>query len=307
MNGQASPGTIQHAITYGYDVLGRVLTETDNLTHSLTSVFDRGGRLTSTAIAGPQWSGTKTVSYQYDASGNRTRLIWPDAYYTQYCYDALNRMSFAAENSDAACAAGKLATYSYDLLSRRSGLTDGGTAAASYTYTAGGDLLTLVHALAGTTDDVTATLAYTATHKLKSQVLSNAAYIFAPTNATTSYTANGLNQYTTATGLTLGYDSNGSLTSDGTWTYGYDVDNRLTSATKTGVAASYAYDPRGRRVLKTVGGVNTSFLLDGDNEIAEYNAAGALTLRYVPGPAIDNTITQKYRGQSRINRLAALT
>ncbi len=57
------------------------------------------------------------------------------------------------------------------------------------------------------------------------------------TNGTRSYSANGLNQYTAAAGATLSYDNRGNLTGDGVWTYAYDADNKLKSATKTGYAA----------------------------------------------------------------------
>jgi len=91
--------------------------------------------------------------------------------------------------------------------------------------------------------------------------------------------------------VTLQYDANGNLTGDGTWAYLYDAENRLKSATQNGAAvASYAYDPLGRRQAKLVGGVTTSFLSDGDEEIAEYDGAGGLLRRYVPGPGTDQPI-----------------
>ena len=47
-----------------------------------------------------------------------------------------------------------------------------------------------------------------------------------------SYTSNGLNQYTDVTidGILVGltYDDAGNLLNDETWTYTYDVENRLT-------------------------------------------------------------------------------
>jgi len=91
--------------------------------------------------------------------------------------------------------------------------------------------------------------------------------------------------------VTLQYDANGNLTGDGTWAYLYDAENRLKSATQNGAAvASYAYDPLGRRQAKLVGGVTTSFLSDGDVEIAEYTGGGTLLRRYVPGPGTDQPI-----------------
>ena len=58
------------------------------------------------------------------------------------------------------------------------------------------------------------------------------------------------------------------------------------------VAATYAYDPLGRRTKKSGTGVAaTYFVHDGDNEIAEYDGSnGALLRRFVPGVNIDEPI-----------------
>ena len=59
---------------------------------------------------------------------------------------------------------------------------------------------------------------------------------------------------------------------------------------------SYAYDPLGRRTMKTVSGTTTNFLHDGDSEIAEYDGTGALIRRFVPGPTIDEYIAMVTAG-----------
>ncbi|MFO0475951.1 MAG: RHS repeat-associated core domain-containing protein [Alphaproteobacteria bacterium] len=118
----------------------------------------------------------------------------------------------------------------------------------------------------------------------------------ASVDATTSYgAANNLNQYVSVTqgaspSVTLTHDANGNLTGEGTWTFAYDAENRLRTANRAGTAASYLYDPLGRRQAKVVNGVTTSFLSDGDEEIAEYTGAGALLRRYIPGPGTDQPI-----------------
>ncbi len=90
---------------------------------------------------------------------------------------------------------------------------------------------------------------------------------------------------------TLTYDGNANLTGDGTWTHGYDVENHLLTASKSGVSAVYAYDPLGRRTQKSGTGVTqTFFLQDGADEIAEYDASGDVLRRFVPGPAINEPI-----------------
>lgn len=45
-----------------------------------------------------------------------------------------------------------------------------------------------------------------------------------------SYTANALNQYTAVGAASPTYDGNGNLTSDGTFTFGYDAESRMISA-----------------------------------------------------------------------------
>jgi len=69
-------------------------------------------------------------------------------------------------------------------------------------------------------------------------------------------------QYSAIGPVTPTYDANGNLTFDGTFTYGYDAENRLISASGAGNTASYAYDAQGRRKSKTVNGTTTIFVQD---------------------------------------------
>lgn len=57
--------------------------------------------------------------------------------------------------------------------------------------------------------------------------------------STVSYTADALNRYTAVGAVTPTYDGNSNLTSDGTFTLGYDAENRLISAVGAGNTASY--------------------------------------------------------------------
>ena len=99
-----------------------------------------------------------------------------------------------------------------------------------------------------------------------------------------AYTTNGLNQYVAAGSAALGYDANGNLAAEptpggGVRTYTYDIENRLV-ASSAGV--TLAYDPLGRLYQVTAAnGAITRFLYDGDALVAEYNAAGEMTRRYV--------------------------
>jgi len=63
----------------------------------------------------------------------------------------------------------------------------------------------------------------------------------------------------------------------GVTTYGYDVENRLISASSAsgGHNATLTYDPLGRLFQIVSGSNTTQFLYDGDALVAELNSSGA--------------------------------
>jgi len=86
---------------------------------------------------------------------------------------------------------------------------------------------------------VTFTHSYDANNRRVGQTVSDNSWLLYPsTTGTTSYTANNLNQYTAVGGASPTYDNNGNLTFDGTVTYCYDVESRLTRAIAAGTCAS---------------------------------------------------------------------
>ena len=159
-------------------------------------------------------------------------------------------------------------TTTYDPLNRPTGVTFGDVPAAT----------------APTTGvNVAFTHAYNAVNQRTGQTVSDSAWIDYPpaTASTTAYSANALNQYTAVGAVTPAYDTNGNTTSDGTSTLGYDAENRLVSASKTGMTATYTFDGRGRRKTKTVNGTTTVFVTDADNrEVLEYDGSSGAILRW---------------------------
>jgi RHS repeat-associated protein len=130
---------------------------------------------------------------------------------------------------------------------------------------------------------------YDATNRRMSQSATDNSWWYYPPAATkVGYTANNLNQYTAVGAVTPTYDGNGNLTSDGTFSYGYDAENRLISASASGLTATYSYDAQGRRKSKTVNGTTTIFVTDADNrEVLEYSGnSGAIAnwYAYALGP-----------------------
>jgi RHS repeat-associated protein len=127
--------------------------------------------------------------------------------------------------------------------------------------------------------------------QIKQNTRSNDAYAWnGHYNVTRSYTSNGLNQYTASGSLTLSYDANGNLISDGTTSYVYDDENRLVSASG-GHAAILAYDPLGRlwQVSSTSTGT-TRFFYDGDRLAIESDGSSNLLRAYVHGDGADQPL-----------------
>ena len=136
---------------------------------------------------------------------------------------------------------------------------------------------------------------YNALNQRIGQTASDNAWIDYPSaTGTTNYTANNLNQYTAVGAVTPTYDGNGNLTADGTNTFGHDAENRLVSATATGMSATYAFDGRGRRKHKTVNGTTTISVTDADNrEVLEYDgSSGAILHWYAYGLGPNDVLGQ---------------
>jgi RHS repeat-associated protein len=268
----AGNGLPWHRTAYDYDDAGRKLYEEN--------------RLNSTA---------RQVSYLYDEAGNRTYTTWPDGYSVAYEYDALNRMSKVWEG--AATVGIKLADYSYDELSRRTGLQYANSSLnrTAYSYEVDSNLDVLAHFLNSST--VSLDYGHNNSGQITSVLANDDFYLPSPSaGSMTAYTPDRLNRYTSVGGNTTTHDDNGNLTAWGPTaarhTYTYDSENRLrTTVVANGLSATYDYDAVGRRISKAVSGQSTTYyLLDGDEEIAEYDASGNVLRRYITGPAIDDRI-----------------
>ena len=192
-----------------------------------------------------------------------------------YSYDLNSRPTGVSDNSAAIVAAvppgGSTVTYgmayAYDALNRLTG-TAWDPAPAATAPTAG-PLVTFGHT-------------YNKVNQRTGQTVDDSTWLSYPASpATTAYTANTLNQYTAVGATTPTYNGNGNLTSDGTYTLGYDLENRMTSASGAGNTAAYAFDAQGRRKSRTVNGTTTISITDADNrEVLEYNGGTGTLLRW---------------------------
>jgi len=289
------------ATTYSYNLVDELIGVTSPAAtvngtpvpaHSTTWDFDDGGRrlYEENLINGTN----RKVSYEYDKAGNRSQTKWPDGYYIYYSYDELDRMTYARENSTTG---GELARYQYSPLSRRKEVRYAGQATnlQSYLYEPDGNIDWLTSTQ--NSEVVALDYAHNGSGQVTSITTADNFYLSGASqaNGTTSYTPDKLNRYDFVAGNRSGYDANGNLL---TWgpaaslnTYSYDGENRLRRTVITGGAtATYDYDALGRRISKTSGSTTTYYLLDGDDEIAEYAANNSLLRRFVSGPAVDERI-----------------
>ncbi len=281
--------TGQAVVTFGYDLHGRLLSESTPVvagnpaSGNLQFSYDTAGRLKQETTPD-----NKITQYQRDANGNLTLLTYPDGYFVTRIYDQLDRLTDIKLNG-AALAAVHIA---YDQLSRRSVLTYGNGATSTYTFMLNDDLSSLVNSFVGSS--VTLTYGFNKVHQETSRNSTDPAYLWHPAAISNiTYAANKVNEYTTVGGVTYLYDGNANLTSDGTWTYTFDTENHLLTANKSGVSASYVYDPSHRQIQKTVGSTKTRYIYAGWQRIADYDGtSGTLLNRYVYGASLDEPLIQ---------------
>ncbi len=221
-------------------------------------------------------TGANIATFGYDALSRRTSLGLANGLTTSYSYDSANRLLAIAQPTVGD------RTYTYDPLSNRLTLTD-----PAGTTTIGYDPLSQVTSLdypAGFFAADTSYLYDGVGNRLRETVNGTPA----------NYSPNSLNQYRQRETQTFTYDGNGNLTNDQTTTFAYDSEHRLVSASAN--TSRYAYDPFGRRLSNTVGGTTTRFLYDGEQLIAETDAAGAVQAKYVFGAGLDEPLRLERAG-----------
>ena len=115
----------------------------------------------------------------------------------------------------------------------------------------------------------------------------------------TGYTTSTGNEQTASPGYTYTYDADGNMltatqTSTGdVWTYTYDFRNLMTSAVEKNSSgtilaqANFTYDALGNRIGINENGVQTWTLYDGSDPVMDFTSSGSLATRYLNGPAGD--------------------
>jgi len=290
------PGATTGWVYYGYDDASRPSFAHFGSTagSGVDYAYDSAKRMISESTFG------HTLQFQYDLSGNRTRLTFADGHYLQHDFDGLNRETQIREDG-ATSGVGVLVTYGYDALSRKTSVTRGNGTSAGFGYDLASRLTSLGQNNTATAQDVAFGFGYTLASQLQSRTSSNTLFDWLPAAASQSYSRDGLDRYTAVGGATYAYDGRGNLTSDGTRTLSYDVENHLLSVSGGSAPITLTYDPLGRLAQSVSGTSTTQFVYDGNRLTAEYDGSNNLLRRYVHGPGTDNPEVW-YEGSALTNR-----
>jgi len=290
-------------VSYSYDAVGNRLTVTDANLHTTTSTYDKDNRLASTKDPD-----NSLTSYTYDGVGNLITKSKPDGTPVSYTYDGDNRLSTVSAPglsiSEVYDKVGNRATlvdstgttqFNYDVLNRLTSVTYPDTRVVGYGYDKVGNRTSIVYP-----GNLTVSYVFDAANRLISvtdwsgklfsygyDAASETSSLSYPNGTSASYGYDGagrVNQITdqngTSTFASFGYtyDGNGNRKSEvatsGTSTYGYDVLNRLTSASYPGgTTIGYAYDPTGNRTTLTTNGTPTSYSYDAGDRLQSAGSA----------------------------------
>lgn len=306
------------AATYGYDAASR-LTSAANAHGAVTVAYNSLNRVGSTTDV---WG--QTVTYTYDANGNRTQMTAGVGNATGYQYDALNRLTQLTDR------AGAIFGYGYDAVGRPTSRTAPNGVATTYQYDGLGRLTRLKHAKGAATvadyqyqlnpvGNITQLTEPAGAHAYAFDALDRLTSATHPAqpaesytydvvgNRTASHLAAGYsyqpaNRLLAAGPTSYGYDLNGNLTSKvdgaGAWAYAWDYENRLAQVTRPdGQVVTYKYDALGRRIERAKGGAWTRFSYDGEDVVLDRLSDGT-TVEYANGLEADEKLWLRVNGGS---------
>jgi RHS repeat-associated protein len=187
---------------------------------------------------------------------------------------------------------------------RRSGITRANSGGAPTSYAGacpragrrsdpgdGADRIsTLTQSLTGTAA-VTYTQGYDPASETVSSQVTNSSVLFHDPTTNIAYAADGLDRYATVSGLTPTYDGRQNLfnLSSASPHFTYDTENNLLTGSGP-TAMTLVRDALGRIQTKTANCVTETFLYSGSMLVGEYDSAGNILARYVPGPGTDEAV-----------------
>ena len=319
-----------NVVNYDYDKIGNLTSAVDT-NSALTLTYDDRDRLKTASNAGTSGVPDILLTYEYDGVGNVTSVTDSLGGQNTYVYDALNRAIQIAQSGSGVNDKRVDLAYNnlgqFEAIDRYDDLTGLQLVARTdYEYDELNRLDRLSHNN-GTDDLAFYDFAYDASSRIteiesvdgvsryeyddRSQ-LTEADHSFQD-DETYSYDENG-----NRTNDGYATETNNRLQSDGVYNYEYDNEgnlirktdiatgeetvytwdyrNRLVKVEMPSQTVEYGYDVLDRRISKTVGGVTTGFVYDGDDVLLEFENS-SLDKRYLHGVGIDQVLAQEEAGE----------
>lgn len=293
-----SEGVADFTLLYSYSKLGQVESVTDNWGVKVGSAYDNRGRLSSRTWQGGGVDPAR-VDFHYNETGNRTLMErFSDLEGRNrigFTTNAYNHAGIVTNITHRGAAGEELARYDYGFDAawqiRRWGING---APSVFDYDRTGQLTNAVNA-----------------------TLPNEQFRFDANGNRTgpqsggNYTVGGNNQIRSDGTFAYGYDFEGNMTSrtniasGGTTRYEFDHRNRLVAVAdwdgrgNVTQSVAFVYDAMNRRMSKTVNGVVTRFLYNGDDSWADFDGTGTVTARYLHGARIDELLARTRASDGR--------
>jgi RHS repeat-associated protein len=310
-------------VSYTYDAVGNLLSVTDG-DSSVAFVPDALNRVKETTTGASSHQPASSLRYTYDGNGNRLTMTDPAGGATSYSYNALSQLLTMTDPSGQAFnfsygansrrtkvsrSGGMVTTYGHDAVGHLISLlhqSGAGSSSFNYTYDRAGNRLTAVDGAGSHSYDYDSL--YRLTGATRGAAPAESYSYDAVGNRTAShlsatYMHDAANKLLADAQFDYLYDANGNLVSkteraSGKKTvYTYDADNLLTRIDfPDATSAFYRYDGLGRRIEKSVNGVVTQYVYDGQDILFEYSSGGTLAARYTHGPGVDEVLSVRRGG-----------
>ncbi len=267
--------TAESTVGYEYDDADRLVHATDSAIGEYTIERDPSGRVES--LAGPNG----TVAYAYDAAGRRETMSIPGLETVDYTYDNANRLTGVARGSESVA-------LEYDKADRPTAVTLPDGIKEEYGYDAAGEKTSITYKSGGSTLGAI-DYAYDSNGQQEAMWGSYARPDLPEALNTGEFNAD--NELVKRGSVELSYDKDGNLLSDGANEYTWNARGELTGISGE-ASASFAYDPFGRRISKTLGETTTELLYDQANvalESSEETTTASLLAGLIPDQLFSRT------------------
>ena len=311
-----------NSATYSYlansPLVSQITFKQSGLTRmTTTKQWDYLNRLTQISSApGAAYTSPLTYNYNYNSANQRTKDTLADGSYWIYGYDSLGQVTNGCKYfSTGTPVPGQQFDYTFDTIGNRTqteagGDTNGANLRVANYYANNLNQITnrdippyvdiMGASILTNTVTVNGQTAYRNQEYFREQLPANNSASALWTNIVVAGGQNVTgNVYVAREPEVFAYDADGNLTNDGRWAYTWDGENRLTKmVVNTNVGPQYtltfAYDPKGRRIQKTVAtnGVSIytdNFVYDVWNLIAILNSAFSLQNSFLWGNDLSGT------------------